>query len=111
MKTGSARFHEILDELGALHDKKQQDYGRSNDPFANVRASEAFGVAGWIGCMMRANDKMVRVQKAAQGGTLANEALEDSLRDLAVYAIIGLCLWEEAVRKERGRDPRAPLNG
>ena len=92
---GSARFHEILEELGDLHDKKQQDYGRPNDPFSNVRASEDFGVPGWVGCMMRANDKMRRIQKAAQGGALANEAVEDSLRDLAVYAIIGLCLFEE----------------
>lgn len=35
----SARFHEILEELGALHDKKQMDYGRADDPFANINAS------------------------------------------------------------------------
>ncbi len=95
MSKGSERFHEILKELGELHDRKQADYGTSADPFANVRASVAFGVPAWKGCMMRANDKMVRIQKAAREGKLANEALDDSLRDLAVYAIIGLCLWEE----------------
>ncbi len=94
-KTGSARFHEILNELGALHDKKQQDYGLSTDPFANVRASEKFGIPAWVGCMVRANDKMIRIQKAAKGGQMANESVVDSLRDLAVYTIIGLCLYEE----------------
>lgn len=84
-----------MKELGDLHDRKQADYGRPGDPFANVRASEAFGVPGWVGCLMRANDKIIRIQKAAKGGKLANESLEDSLRDLAVYSIIGLCLFEE----------------
>mgnify|MGYP001617291198 CR=1 FL=1 len=93
---GSKRFHQILAELGALHDKKQEDYGATGDPFQNVRASEAFGVSGWKGCMMRANDKMVRIQKAARAGSLSNESLEESLRDLAVYTIIGICLWEES---------------
>ena len=43
----SARFHEILAELGERHDRKQADYGRSHDPFANVRASEEWGMPGW----------------------------------------------------------------
>ena len=92
---GDPRFHEVLALLGELHDKKQNDYGMPDDPFANVRASEDFGVPGWVGCMTRANDKMRRLQKAAQGGTLANEIVADSLQDLAVYAIIGLILFEE----------------
>lgn len=92
----SARFHKILEELGHLHDKKQADYGRANDPFANVRASEDFGISPWVGAMVRANDKMRRIQKFAQTGSLKNEGLEDSLRDLAVYSVIALVLYEEA---------------
>jgi len=92
---GSKRFHELLKELGEMHDRKQADYGSSADPFQNVRASTAFGIPAWKGCMIRANDKMVRIQKAAREEKLSNESLEDSLRDLAVYTIIGLCLWEE----------------
>jgi hypothetical protein len=101
VQKGSERFHEILKELGALHDLKQQDYGTDNDPFANVRASEHFGVPGWIGCIMRGHDKMIRLMKAARGGTMSNESIEDSLRDLAVYAIIGLCLREEKLDADR----------
>lgn len=92
---GSARFHEILIKMGELHDKKQLDYGTPIDPFANVRASEGFGVPSWVGCMIRANDKMKRLQTYAKTGTLSNEGVEDSFMDLAVYAIIGLCLFEE----------------
>lgn len=98
---GSARFHEILAELGRLHDRKQADYGRASDPFANIRASDDFGITPWIGAMIRANDKMRRIQKAASGGTLANESLEDSLRDLAVYSIIALVLFEEGKARRK----------
>jgi len=91
----SEKFHAILYEAGALHDKKQNDYGHDDDPFANVRASEDFGVDGWIGTMMRANDKMKRIQKAAKGGQLSNESLRDSLMDLLVYSGIAIVLLEE----------------
>ena len=89
------KFEQVLEELRAMHDKKQTDYGRTGDPFSNVRASEAFGIPGWVGAMTRANDKMRRLQKFAAEGNLANESVEDSLIDLAVYAIIGLILYRE----------------
>ena len=89
------RFHEIIKELGELCDKKQADYGRDNDPFANVRASEEWGVPAWIGAMIRLTDKVRRLQRFAQLGSLMNEGAEDSLRDIAVYAIIALVLLEE----------------
>src|SRR5690606_38804879 len=92
---GDPRFHAWLKKLGELHDKKQLDYGREHDPFANVRGAEDFGVPGWVGALIRANDKMRRLQKAAQGGTLANEGVVDSLMDLAVYAVIALMLFGE----------------
>lgn len=95
MNRGSERFHEILRNLGELHDKKQADYGRPDDPFANVRASEEWGVEAWLGAMVRANDKIRRLQTYAQTGKLSNEGVEDSLMDLAVYSIIALVLFEE----------------
>ena len=88
-------FEKIVREITALSGQKQKDYGASH-PFANVKASEGFGIPGWVGCMTRANDKMVRLQKVAKGGTLANEGVEDAFMDLAVYAIIGLVLWRES---------------
>lgn len=92
---GSARFHAILEELGKLHDQKQKDYGTAADPFANVRGSVEWGIEPWVGAMIRATDKLKRLQKFARHGELANEAVEDSFRDLAVYAVIGLVLYEE----------------
>lgn len=99
----SARFHEILKELADLHDKKQADYGRGDDPFANVRASLEWGVPGWVGALIRGNDKIRRLQALLINGKLENESAEDSLRDLAVYAIIALVLFEQ----EKNNDGRS----
>jgi hypothetical protein len=92
-----SEFDKVLAEMKAMHDRKQADYGRAElgDPFANVRASEDFGIPGWVGCMTRANDKMRRLQAAARGQNLKNESIEDSLMDLAVYAVIALVLYRE----------------
>ena len=93
--SNSERFHTILKELGDLHDKKSADYGREDDPIANVRASVEWGVPAWVGAMIRATDKVFRLQTFARKGALSNESMQDSLRDLASYAIIALVLWEE----------------
>jgi hypothetical protein len=91
----SRRFHALLAELGALHDLKQQDYGLDDDPLANVRGSTAWGIPSWVGAMVRATDKVKRLQTFAIKGTLANESVIDAFNDLAVYAIIGRILYEE----------------
>lgn len=91
----SARFHSILKELGELHDRKQLDYGKGNDPFANIRGSAEWGIPAWVGAMVRANDKIKRLQTFAVKGSLANEGAIDSFNDLAVYAVIGRVLFED----------------
>ena len=94
-KQKSTPFQQILKEIQAMHDKQQADYGKKGDPFANVRASEEWGIPGWIGCMTRGTDKIKRLQAAARGQNLVNESIEDSLLDLATYTIIALCLFRE----------------
>jgi hypothetical protein len=91
----SQRFHELLKEAGELHDKKQTDYGRGDDPFANVRSSSEWGVPAWVGAMVRLNDKVRRLQALATKGSLANEAAIDSMMDIAVYALIARVLYEQ----------------
>lgn len=91
----SARFHELLEEAGEMHDRKQLDYGRGDDPFANVRATEDWGVEAWVGAMIRLSDKVKRLQSLSRKGYLANEAAKDSFMDIAVYALIAYVLFEE----------------
>jgi len=92
---GDPGFHALLKEIGDLHDQKQNDYGSSEDPFANVRASQEFGVKPWIGALVRLNDKVTRLKQFARRGTLANESAEDSMLDVAVYSLIALRLYRE----------------
>jgi len=95
------RFASVLEELILMHDRKQDDYGKAHDPYANVRASDHWGIPGWIGALMRGSDKIVRLQKAAgqvirgDKASLSNEGVRDSLVDLAVYVIIAVVLWDE----------------
>lgn len=95
----SQRFHDLLREIGELHDRKQADYGSDTDPFANVRASERWGIPGWVGALVRLNDKVARLQSFARKGVLANESAEDSMLDIAVYALIAKVLYEEESAK------------
>ena len=93
----SVRFCEVLDEIKALHLKKMSDYGKPGDPFANVRVSSNWGMPAWVGAMVRANDKVARLQSLATTGKLFNEGAIDSFLDLASYAIIALVLYEEGI--------------
>lgn len=94
-RAGDPRFHRMLKLIGDLHDKKQADYGSKSDPFANVRASEEFGVAPWVGALVRLNDKVTRLKQFSRRGTLANESAKDSMLDISVYALIAHILYEE----------------
>ncbi len=96
------RFHAILAGLGELHDKKQEDYGTSEDPFANIRATEQWccpscrtPIPAWLGALIRLNDKVVRLKAFTANGKLANEGVIDSMRDIGVYAPIAQVMWEE----------------
>lgn len=89
------RFGEICDDMIALHNQKGADYGSGTDPYANVRASEEFGVPAWIGALIRMNDKITRLKSFIRQGKLVNESAFDSIRDIAVYAIIMRILYEE----------------
>lgn len=50
--------------------------------------------------MIRANDKIIRLQSLLVKGKLENESARDSLIDLASYAIIALILMEEQEKIE-----------
>ena len=93
-------FYRVLGEIAELHARKSKDYGTSSDPFANVRASEEFNIAAWVGAAMRANDKMTRIKSMVSKGYLANESLRDSLTDIAVYMVIATCLLDEQYGRE-----------
>lgn len=91
----SARFHQLLEEIGELHDRKQRDYGTEDDPFANVRGATEFGLPPAMGAFIAMSDIMARIKSWCKNGSLQNDTIEDSLKDMAVYALIAYVLMEE----------------
>ena len=74
---------EITDELGDLLLKKHHDYGPKNISQSPGGAINGLRVRMW--------DKMARINNLVDNDKDSlNEPLEDSFKDLANYAIIGL---------------------
>ena len=93
---GEQRFYALLEEMAALHEKKSRDYGGTVDPLANLRASADFGVSPFLATIVRLHDKIARLKTFCRTGKLANEGVEDSLRDIGVYSQLALILFREA---------------
>lgn len=69
--------------------KKNIDYtNNNNDPFANFKASQIFGVAPEIGILIRMTDKMKRIETFVTKGNLQNESVEDSIVDMINYTVL-----------------------
>ena len=91
------RFHEIVNEMVDLHDRKNHDYA-GNDYLSNFLMCEKhMGIPGWKGCIIRLSDKMARIMNVARDDetSVGDETITDTLMDLAVYAIITRILYEE----------------
>lgn len=74
---------ETYQELGDLLLSKHQDYGPKN-------ISDSPG-GPLNGLRVRMHDKLARINNLVDtGGTPQHESLEDSFKDMANYAIIGL---------------------
>jgi hypothetical protein len=97
---GHKGFLQILEEMKELHNKKVQDYGSEKDPFANIRESATGAhIEPWRAAVVRMLDKVHRIERFCEVGGLHNEGVEDSLLDLATYALITLALRREEPSK------------
>ena len=98
---GHPEFYKILEELKELHDRKNSDYADTN-PLGNLEMCELGGLPGWKGVIVRLTDKMARLLTfmKKEEYKVKDESVEDTFRDMAVYAIIGLILYRESKKKE-----------
>lgn len=92
------RFAEALDGLQMLHDIKGDGYGTPEDFYANHRQAEAWGRYAWESPAMRIGEKLKRLQAAARGSATVD--IVEELRDIAVLAVIGVILEQEALWQE-----------
>lgn len=78
------RFDEILEEMKDLYTRKNRDYGNSF-----TKSFKSFGLTSPI---IRLSDKLERL-KSLNGGKVSlveDESIEDTLIDLANYAVMAL---------------------
>lgn len=92
---GDPRFYTLLEEIAALHSRKNHDYAKTAEPLSNFHRSRDLGVEPWRGVLIRMSDKWSRIEQLSGGKVAKNESLRDSLIDLAVYALIDVLLLED----------------
>jgi len=82
VKTDVEKFHEIVMYMEDLYKKKNSNYGNS--------FSKLFNDLGPIAGIVPLHNKLDRITNLVKGGQNNFESLEDSLIDLANYAILNL---------------------
>ena len=93
----------IFDELKKLHESKDHDYAGA-EPLSNFKRCEQFGIPAWKGCLIRLSDKWSRiVTLSSTENAVAGETIEDTLSDMAVYAVITLALLRGSKSKQAER--------
>jgi hypothetical protein len=87
-------FETILKRMAAIHKVKNADYGSSYN-----LASALLGIPAHVGLLVRMTDKLARACRLAQGQTpqVEGEALQDTLLDLANYAVLAMLALQEKV--------------
>lgn len=84
------RFHRLLERMGEIHDRKNNDYAHSGSPYSNFE--EAAQIAGCpVDTVFRVliGVKLARLTVLLGDGVEPrNESADDSLLDLAVYAAL-----------------------
>ena len=97
---GIPGFSKTLKTMDKVQRAKNHDYSGVVDPFANFELVEKFGVCSTEeGIVVRMTDKLSRISRLLKGDAkVLDEKVEDTLIDLANYAIILKC-YMEAKRK------------
>lgn len=90
---GDPLFYQLLAEIAELHSRKNHDYAQDGDPLSNLRACEALGIPAYTGVLVRLQDKWSRlVELSKKEAQVKEESVEDTLKDMAVYALLAICL-------------------
>ena len=94
---GDPRFHQLLEVMRDIHNRKSMDYSEESDPLSNFKLAEKIGVPPWKGVLIRMSDKFSRLCRLADKGKaeVKDETFADTLIDLAVYALICRILYED----------------
>jgi hypothetical protein len=92
--------------------RKRADYALDGDIFSNFTGTARFAgfEAPWLSALFNCSQKLERISSLRANGRLndpRNEAVEDTLLDNAVYAIIALAIYKQ-IQAESAPQP-SPL--
>ena len=111
---GDPRFYKLLEDLRDLHSRKNTDYSRggSQGPLGNFpRVSQIkrlYPQLDWASPLGTALDYLLKQLDAALilyqagGDSLTGEPVPSRLKDVAVYALLGMLLYEDEPKKATG---------
>ena len=87
------RFHEIVNSMANLYAKKNENYG---DSFGQL-----YKDLGPISGLVPLHNKLDRLTNLIKGGHNDFESIEDTLKDLACYAVMNLIAYEEYKQNQK----------
>jgi hypothetical protein len=104
-------FNRVVEEILALHDKKNQDYGQDKDPLNNLKGCVRLGDHPTKGIVIRLQDKMSRIENFHLNGNLVNESIRDAHIDAAIYHLLAVVILDEENEAGRTVITESPLTG
>jgi hypothetical protein len=95
-------FETILERMSEIHRAKNSDYGDSYN-----LAPALLGIPAHVGLLVRMTDKLARACRLAQGqaAQVEDEALTDTLLDLANYAVLAILSLKDSLKAGATRTP------
>lgn len=92
----TTRFNQLLKEIQTLHEAKNSDYSSDKAKLECFMEAEQIGVPAFKGCFIRLGDKYKRAQQLIRKkqGEVSDEKIEDTMRDLAIYSLLFIELYE-----------------
>ena len=87
-------FGKVVEEILALHDRKNADYGTQDNPLNNLQTCKKLGLEPTLGIVVRLQDKWSRIENFYRNGDLKNESLRDSFIDNAIYSLLAVTVLD-----------------
>lgn len=94
------KFNKVVEEILALHDKKNADYGTKENPLNNLQECTRLGLDPTLGIVVRLQDKWSRIENFYRNGDLKNESLRDSFIDNAIYSLLAVTILDSEGEKK-----------
>jgi hypothetical protein len=87
----------ILQSMHDVYEAKDSDYSENDLPMGNLRESIELGIQPWKGVLLRIGDKKRRIGSfiSKESYKVKDEAVEDTLIDMANYSLLGAALFME----------------